>query len=385
MNWPSRNVKKGKLERQLRSKKKRKSTRRKRQSLRKSRGRREKRNGRLRKGLNVRERREAITAVRIEVETGVVPGGLEVVEVGRRKKDPEVEVLGGEEVVAGETGRRTRRTNGDQGEEVEKIAGGMMMVHLPGVAHHHPEEAHLLGEDLHLQGEMLLEVEMVGLGEGGMLHQEALLQDADHHLDVEEAETMDHLEEVLHLEEILEKETEVDPGGLAPQEMILPEVETGIVALLEEVGGTLEKGEVLLLGECLQEEDLLPEGILAEMMTAEEVLLVVHLQKVELGAAEVVTDPLLEEVLHQDAALLPEEDHHLGVEGPLPAEEVVTMAQLTGAVTALLPVTTQPHPNQDQPAKQKTQAGPLSSVSPRPTWDSPGFRDLLRLPGIVAS
>merc|ERR1719318_2246290 len=196
----------------------------------------------------------------------------------------------------------------------------MMMVHLPGVAHHHPEEALLRGEDLHLQGVMVLEVEMVGLGEGGMLHQEALLQDVDHHQDV------------------------------------------------EEVGGISEKGEVLLLGECHQEEDLLPEETLAEMMTAEEVLLVVHLLKEELGAAEVVTDLLLEEDLHQDAALLPGEDHHLGVEGPLPAEEAVTKAQLTGAVTALLPVTTLPHPNQDQPAKQKTQAGPLSSVSPRLIW-----------------
>merc|ERR1719470_326328 len=316
---------------------------------------------------------------------GVVPGGLGVVEAGRRKRDPEVEVLGGEEVVAGETERRTRRINGDQEEEVEKIVGGMMMVHLPGVVHHHPEEALLLGEDLHLQGVMVLEVEMVGLGGGGMLHQEALLLDADHHLDVEEAEMMDHLGEALRLEEILETGTEVAPGGLAPQEMILPGVEIGIVVVLEEVGGTLEREEVLLPGECLQEEDLLPEETLEEMMTAEEVLLAVHLLKVELGAAEVVTDLLLEEDLHQDAALLLEEDHHLGVEDPLPAEEAVTMAQLTGAVTALLPVTTLPHPNQDQPAKQKTQAGPLSSVSPRLTWDSPGFRDLLRLPGIVAS
>merc|ERR1719470_498708 len=304
---------------------------------------------------------------------GVVPGGLGVVEAGRRKRDPEVEVLGGEEVVAGETERRTRRINGDQEEEVEKIAGGMMMVHLPGVVHHHPEEALLLGEDLHLQGVMVLEVEMVGLGEGGMLHQEALLLDVDHHLDVEEAEMMDHLGEALLPEEILEIGTEVVPGGLGPQEMILPEVEIEIVAVLEEVGGTLEREEVLLPGECLQEEDLLPEETLAEMMTAEEVLLAVHLLKVELGAAEVVTDLLLEEDLHQD------------VEDPLPAEEAVTMAHLTGAVTALLPVMTLPHPNQDQLAKQKTQAGPLSSVSPRLTWDSPGFRDLLRLPGIVAS
>merc|ERR1719470_107192 len=134
---------------------------------------------------------------------GVVPGGLGVVEAGRRKRDPEVEVLGGEEVVAGETGRRTRRTNGDQGEEVEMIVGGMMMGHLPGVVHHHPEEA--------------------------------LLLDADHHLDVEVAEMMDHLGEAHLLEEILE---------------------TGIVVVLEEVGGTLEREEVLLPGECLQEEDL---------------------------------------------------------------------------------------------------------------------------------
>merc|ERR1719318_2025829 len=94
------------------------------------------------------------------------------------------------------------------------------MVHLLGVAHHHPEEALLLGEDLHLQGVMVLEVEMVGLGEGGMLHQEALLLDADHHQDVEEAEMMDHLGEALLPEEILETGTEVAPGGLAPQEIL---------------------------------------------------------------------------------------------------------------------------------------------------------------------
>lgn len=257
-----------------------------------------------------------------------------------------------------------------------------MMVHLPGVVHHlegahHLEEVLLLGEDLH-QGEM------VELGEEEMLHQEALLQDADHHLDVEEEEMMDHQEEPLHLEEILEKRMEVVLGGLAPQETILPEVETEIVALLE-VEETLEREEVLLLGEWdLQEEDLLPEETLEEMMTVEEVLHAVHLLKVELGAAEVVTGLLQEEDLLQGVALLPEEVLHLGVEVPLPAEEAVTMAQLTGAVTALLPVTTLPHPNQDQPAKQRTQAGPLSSVSPRVSWDSPGCRDLLRLPGIVA-
>merc|ERR1719318_972272 len=164
-----------------------------------------------------------------------------------------------------------------------------------------------------------------------------------------------HPEEALLLEE-----------DLLLQGVIVLEVEIEIVVVLEEVEGTLEREEVLLLGGCLQEEDLLPEETLAEMMTAEEVLLAVRLLKVELGAAEVVTDLLLVEDLH-------------------PAEEAVTMAQLTGAVTALLPVMTLPHPNQDQPAKQKTQAGPLSSVSPRLTWDSPGFRDLLRLPGIVAS
>jgi len=178
----------------------------------------------------------------------------------------------------------------------------------------------------------------------------------------------------------------VDLGGLAPQEMMLPEVEIETAEPQEEVEGTLEKEEVLLLGEWdLQEEDLLPGETLAEMMIVEEVLHVVHLLKVELGVAEVATDLLLEEHLHQDVALLQEEDHHQGVEVLLPAEEVVTMAQLTGAVTALLlPVTTQPHPNQQhQPADQKTQAGPLSSVNPRDTWDCPGDRDLLRLPGIV--
>lgn len=263
-----------------------------------------------------------------------------------------------------------------------------MMDHLPGVVHHHHlEEALLLGEDLHLQGEMLPEVGMVELGEGEMLLQKALLQDADHHLDVEEVEMMDHPGELLHLEEISEKRMEVDLGGLAPQEMMLPEVEIETAEPQEEVEGTLEREEVLLLGEWdLQEEDLLPGETLAEMMIVEEVPHVVHLLKLELGAAEVATDLLLEEHLHQDVALLQEEDHHLDVEVPLPAEEAVTMAQLTGAVTVLLllPVTTQPHhPNQHQPADQKTQAGPLSSVSPRVTWDCPGDRDLFRLPGIV--
>lgn len=374
---------------------------RKRQSLRKLRGRREKRNKRLRRGLRGRERRGVIVAVRIEVETGAGLGGLEVVGAGKRKKDPEVEVLGGEEVGAGETGRRIRKTSGDQEEEVEMIAGGMMMDHLPGVVHHHHheevlhhhhEEVLLLGEGLHLQGEMLPEVGMVELGEGEMLHQKALLQDADHHLDVEEVEMMDHPGELLHLEEILEKRMEVDHGGLAPQEMILREVEIETVEPQEEAEGTLEREEVLLLGEWdLQEEDLLPGETSAEMMIVEEVLHVVHLLK-ELGAAEVATDLLLEEHLHQDVALLPEEDHHQGVEAPLPAEEAVTMALLTGAVTALplpqplpqpLPVTTLLHPNQEQPARQKTLAGPLSSVNPRVTWDCPGYRDLFRLPGIV--
>merc|ERR1719339_470335 len=240
------------------------------------------------------------------------------------------------------------------------IAEGMMMVHLPGVVLH-PE---------------------------GYLHlDEVLLQDADHHQDVGHLEMMDHPGEGLHLEEILEKGMAAGPGGLVLQEMILPEAETEIVALLEEVEETLEREEVLHPGVCHQEEGLLPEETLAEMMTVEVVLLAVHLLKVELGAAEVVTGLLLEEVLHQGAALLPEGGLHPGVEAPLPAEEGVMMAQLTGAVTALLPVTTLPQPqlNPDQPVKQKTQAGPLSSVSPRVTWDSPGFRDLLRLPGIVAS
>merc|ERR1719341_3043729 len=245
----------------------------------------------------------------------------------------------------------------------------MMMVHLPGVVLHlegdrHLEEVLLLGEDLH-QGVM------VELGEEETLHQKALLQDADHHLGVDHQEMMVHPGEALHLGEILEKGMEEGHGGLV---------------LLEKMEETLERGEVLPPGVCLQEEDLLPEETLAEMMTVEVVLLLaVHLQKVELGAAEVATGLLLGEVLHQGAVLLLEEGLHPGVEVPLPAEEVVTMAQLTGAVTALLPVMTLSQPNPDQPAKQKTQAGPLSSVSPRVTWDSPGFRDLLRLPGIVAS
>merc|ERR1719341_3004369 len=155
----------------------------------------------------------------------------------------------------------------------------MMKVHLPGVV-------------LHLEGDRRLE-EVLLLGED------------------------------LHLGEMLEKGMEEGHGGLVLLEMTLPEVEIEIVAHLEGVEETLERGEVLLPGVCLQEEDLLPEETLAEMMTVEVVLLLaVHLLKVELGAAEVATGLLLGEVLHP------------GVEVPLPAEEVVTMAQLTGAVTA---------------------------------------------------
>merc|ERR1719500_2028214 len=112
----------------------------------------------------------------------------------------------------------------------------MMMVHLPGVV-------------LHLEGDRHLE--------------EALLLGADLHLGVGHQEMMDHPGEALHLGEILEKGMEEGHGGLVLLEMILQEVETEIVVLLEEVEETLERGEVLPPGVCLQEEDLLPEETLA--------------------------------------------------------------------------------------------------------------------------
>merc|ERR1719341_2723736 len=132
----------------------------------------------------------------------------------------------------------------------------MMKVHLPGVV-------------LHLEGDRRLE--------------EVLLLGEDLHQGVGHLEMMDHPGEALHLGEILEKGMEEGHGGLVLLEMILQEVETEIVVLLEEVEETLERGEVLPPGVCLQEEDLLPEETLAEMMTVEVVLLLaVHLLKVEL-------------------------------------------------------------------------------------------------------
>merc|ERR1719233_374861 len=81
--------------------------------------------------------------------------------------------------------------------------------------------------------------------------------------------------------------------------------------------------------------------------------------------------------------LLPGEDPLQGV-ALHPAEDPVTMDLLIGAVTDLLPVTTLPLPNlADQPVIIKTKAGPLSSVSPLLSWDYPGSRGTVRLPGLI--
>merc|ERR1719193_1657690 len=278
------------------------------------------------------------------------------------------EVVG--EVVAGEIEKRGRKMNGDQEVEIEENEG-MMMVHLVGV-------------DLLPRGEALLQEEglhqgvMVELGEGGMPPQEDL------HQGVEEVEMMVLQEEVHHQEEILEKEMVGVLGDLAPG-MILHV--TGVVQ--EEEEGILVTGEAPLQGEWatglhLEEGHHLGET-LGEMMIGEVLPLGVHLLTVmeeECGGV-VVT------------GLLPGEDPLLGVDLPQgevplqgvalhPVEDPVTMDLLTGAVTDLLPVTTLPLPNlADQPVIIKTKAGPLLSVSPELSWDYPGSRDTVRLPGLT--
>jgi len=291
----------------------------------------------------------------------------ELVVEGKRMMVQEVEhgeVVG--EVVAGEIEKRGRRMNGDQEVEIEENEG-MMMVHLEGVVPH-PQ-----GEALH-QEEGLHQGVMVELGEGGMPPQEDL------HQGVEEVEMMVLQEEVHHQEEILEKEMVGVLGDQAPG-MILHV--TAVVQ--EEEEGILVTGEGPLQGVWAtglhQEEGHHLGETLGKMMTGGVLLLGVHLLTVmeeECGAV-VVT------------GLLPGEDPLPGVdlpqgEAPLqgvalhPAEDLVTMDLLTGAVTDLLPVTTLPLPNlADQPVIIKTKAGPLLSVSPQLSWDYPGSRDTCQI------
>merc|ERR1711872_138184 len=220
--------------------------------------------------------------------------------------------------------------------------GGMMMVHLEGV--------HRLEGVLHLE-EALHQEEMAELGGGEMLHQE------DPHQDVEE-------------------EMVVDPGDQA-QGMIL--LVTGVVQ---------EEGEILVTDEVLPgewetgrllEEDL-QGGTLEEMMIGEEGLLHVALPLIVMGeeCGAVVVIGLLQGVVRPL-----EEDHPLGVDLPL-VEDLVMMDPLIGAATDLLPVTTLPLPNQDQPVNTKMKAGRLSSVRLSASWDSPGSCDIIvRLPGFI--
>merc|ERR1719481_1812583 len=116
-----------------------------------------------------------------------------------------------------------------------------------------------------------------------------------------------------------------------------------------------------------------------------------HLEEmVELGGEEMPHHEDLrqdveevEMMVHQEVVRLLEEDHPLGVDLPL-IEDLVMMDPLIGAATDLLPVTTLPLPNQDQPVNTKMKAGRLSSVRPSASWDSPGSCDfIVRLPGFI--
>merc|ERR1719228_828159 len=162
----------------------------------------------------------------------------------------EVVVLGEVAEVAGGTGRRGRKMNGDQG--VEMIAGGTMMDH-PGAFLHLPEEV------LH-QEEDLLQEETEELGGGEMPLQE------DHHQGVQEEEMMDPLEGLRLPEEILGTEMVVVPGDQV-LEMIL------VIVALQEGGEILVKEEDLQgawVIDLRPEEDLLQEETLVVMMTGEE-------------------------------------------------------------------------------------------------------------------
>merc|ERR1719320_730907 len=124
------------------------------------------------------------------------------------------------EVVDGGIERRGRKTSGDQGVEIEEKEG-MMTVHLEDVVHH-------------LQEEDLRQEVMAELGEGGMLPQEDLHQDAEE-VGMTVLREGDH-----HQEEILEREMVEALGDQAPGTILHVTAE-----VQGEVEGILVKDEVL--------------------------------------------------------------------------------------------------------------------------------------------
>ena len=143
--------------------------------MRKLSGRRGKRNLKLRKGLRRRERSGVIVAERIKVETGVLLVGWR--SWWGQKKGEREEVLAGEmgEESGGPMGTRGKggydRRRDDDGPPARC---GSPPPPRRGSA---PKRGSPLPREMHP------EVGMVELGEGEMLPQEALLQDADHHQD----------------------------------------------------------------------------------------------------------------------------------------------------------------------------------------------------------
>jgi len=363
MNWHLKNVKRGKQEKLLKNKEKRRNMRRKRQSWRKLKGKRGRKNAKLRKNWRGRKRKGVRTHVMIdwvEIEEGL--GELEVEEkmmMGQEAEHGEVVVV----AVAGGIEKRGRKMSGDQEVEIEEREGMMM----EGVARHPRGEALRLEEGLHQEV-------MEELGEGEMPPQEDL------HQGVEEVEMMVLQEEAHHQEEISGIEMVEVLGDQAPGTILHV---TAVVQ--EEGGGILATGEGPLQGEWVT--GLHPEEghhlgeTLGETMIGEVLLLDVHLQTVmegECGAVVVTGLPPGEDLLL--GADLPQEEAPLQGVALHPAEDPVTMDLLTGAVTDLLHVTTLPLPNlADQPVITKTKAGQLSSVSPEYSWDYPGSRDICQI------
>merc|ERR1719250_128932 len=240
------------------------------------------------------------------------------------------------------------------------------MAHLEDVARHLQEEVLRQEEDLHQEV-------MAELGEGGMLPQEDLHQDA------EEVGMTVLQEGAHHQEEILETEMVEVLGDQAPG-MILH-----VTAEVQgEVEGILVKDEVLhqdvwATGRHLGEGHL-PGGTMVEMMIGgvllPDVLPLTEMEE-ECGVVVVIGHPLGGDLL--PGVDLPQgEVHPQGVALPLAEDQhPVTMDLLTGAVTDLLLVTIHPLPNRpDQPVIIKTMAGQLSSVRPKIPWEYPGSQDI---------
>merc|ERR1719320_1070643 len=273
------------------------------------------------------------------------------------------EVVG--EVVAGGIERRGRKTNGDQGAEIEEKEE-MMTVHPQDVARHLQEEGLRQEEDLHQ--EVTAE-----LGEGGMLPQEDLHQGAEE-VGMTALREGDH-----HQEEILETEMVEVLGVQAPGTILHATVE-----VQEEVVGILVKDEVLhqdvwVTGHHLDEGHLLG-GTLVEMMIGgvlhPDVLPLTEMGE-ECGAVVVTGHPLGEDLL-LDVDLPQGEVHPQGVALLLAEDQhPVTMALLIGAVTDLPLVTIHPLLNlPDQPVIIKTMAGQLSSVRAKISWGVSGCQDI---------